>query len=151
MRANYGKEVSYEGKQRETKAFGFYVHPDQNTRHKGDPKYLKEYVYIKESIGDKEKTPFRVVIYPFPRSIQLQLAALPTVKNELISFNNHSEYGLKTVKGTGYVRFTPSIPNTQFGIEVAVHELEGLKQLISFINNIDDALMNGQAPYPPRK
>ncbi|MDC9582761.1 hypothetical protein PSI15_14505 [Xenorhabdus sp. PR6a] len=148
MRNKYGEEVSYTGKPRETKAFGFYTHENPTTRFYNSPTHLKSYVYIKESLGVKENTPFRVVIYPFDRIIQQKLENIPAAKNNLIAFN-HSILGMKTVKSTGYVKFTTSTPNTPFGIEVAIFDVNGLEQLITFINKLHDGATVTQAAYPP--
>ncbi|MDE9454592.1 hypothetical protein [Xenorhabdus bovienii] len=151
MRNKFGKEVSYGGKKRETKALGFFIHDDKARQRKGDPAARKEYVYVKESTGEKENSSFRIVIYPFCEEIQKRLNQLPAVNERLISFQN-SKYGLKTVKSTGYIMFKPKISNTQFGIEVAIYDIKGLEQLISFITyELDEHSTNQQAPYPPKK
>ncbi|PHM52421.1 hypothetical protein [Xenorhabdus hominickii] len=108
-------------------------------------------MYVKESTGEKENSSFRIVIYPFCEEIQKRLNQLPAVNERLISFQ-HSKYGLKTVKSTGCVMFKPKISNTQFGIEVAIYDIKGLEQLISFITyELDEHSTNQQAPYPPKK
>lgn len=149
MSKKYGKPVSFEGN-RETKAFGFYTHENSATKNYGSPTYLKNFIYIKESIGNIEKTPYRVVIYPFGKDIQNQLMELPIVLNGEIQFNQ-SEYGLKTVKNSGYVKFVPKIANTQYGIEVAALNTDALDELISFISQLSHDFTSNLAIYPPKK